>query len=1373
MPASLQSGAAVAAQETATAPANALAVGQPSAAATSVGRQAPADGAAAQPQAAQPAVAAENASGSESGSVAVTRRPRGETAPTIATGPASAPGRRQTTAAVPGATTMAADVPVVSAPTQAASDQPRPSSATVVRNTLLNPSGTRSQASLEMQATSTATQFAPATGQPRRTSNQPSITPDAPAANRIARSTVTSDAPASPTNVESPVVAQSQRGVADPAAQPARLAMAKAVTGTAGVDQGRNLDRARPAADSPAMVASASARRTQATQDSPPGPALAPQAPALVRRSVAGADTPGATMRAESLADAATTAGAPRPDQVAASASAAVTRADANAVQGPVTAASGSTEIDLGPERVISEGAMGRASGGGQPVMNFAVEAKRLARSTHVGGAPLTALAAAEVVPAPTAPTATGGGRPENPESDAQATAVARTDAGDAGPVSGGPTRAVETGPATEVSMAEQLAESVLARAELAEAVPGIAQPGGGEDEEDPEERRRRLAREAGRLSGPNLSTLADAVPTAGTASAQAATGLAAAPTRIENPMDATDGASGAAAAAAVPDDSAVAMSGPSAVRATRAAVPQDTPTGPAVDVASGAPLARSDGTSNRLAASTAATAVASPADEAGSGDRPQVVAASTAVGRGSDADTPSATGGGPASARAAASTVVASVPLTRASAVGGGQPAITPAAASGTSPQRRTVTPDLAAAAVAAPAAGAEMAATGNAVAPQTTSTDRMAESGLPSGQQTAQPADAPSVTTGGRGELLAGTRYTRAEAVEGARGQPEIGGGTATARRQAAGPLLATDLRADRVAVAGAADSGGIPDGSSLAAQGNQTGPLPVGRQAEPDFGPVGARAGETIVDVSSLSRPGLSVGPRSVSPSLEDGPSLSQTVNVGTALRRAAHTALPPGSLEVAVVDLPGMAPDQSLAQASTDQSLSGTSGRLDVARRTTSDGLAVNLDAVQGPGGLGLEPTIAVGLNDRRALSESMQVQARSARFVRHEVGGLPDVATAAIVAAEPFRQRMERTGGDGPGADDAAPPPLTEETIELGLGFLARQQLPDGSWSLQGINGEPAALVTDTGATALALLAFQGAGYNHREHKYANVVRGGVDYLLKNQKEDGDLFLPQDEQSNQAVWMYSHALATLAMCEAYGMTQDPGLREPAQRAMDFCIAAQHPERGGWRYLPQYGSDTSVTGWMMMALKSGDLAGLETPRATYDKIRRWLDTAQQSDDQRDQYRYNPYAPDTPTQRHGRVTSKTMTSVGLLMRLYLGWDQQNPNMISGAQYLAENLPEFGRTTAPERDTYYWYYATQVMYHMGGDYWQAWNGRLHPLLVESQVKQGPLAGSWDPRDPVPDRWGPHAGRLYVTTMNLLSLEVYYRHLPLYKDTL
>jgi hypothetical protein len=137
--------------------------------------------------------------------------------------------------------------------------------------------------------------------------------------------------------------------------------------------------------------------------------------------------------------------------------------------------------------------------------------------------------------------------------------------------------------------------------------------------------------------------------------------------------------------------------------------------------------------------------------------------------------------------------------------------------------------------------------------------------------------------------------------------------------------------------------------------------------------------------------------------------------------------------------------------------------------------------------------------------------------------------------------------------------------------------------------------------------------------------------------------------------------------------------------------------------------------------------------------------------------------------------------MTAVGLLAQLYLGQNRVNSQMQRGADHLLENLPEVGPSETPAptgtlgnpyRDTYYWYYATQVMFHMGGDRWKTWNARLHPLLVESQTAEGPLAGSWHPQQPVPDKWARYGGRLYVTTMNLLSLEVYYRHLPLYEMT-
>jgi len=361
-------------------------------------------------------------------------------------------------------------------------------------------------------------------------------------------------------------------------------------------------------------------------------------------------------------------------------------------------------------------------------------------------------------------------------------------------------------------------------------------------------------------------------------------------------------------------------------------------------------------------------------------------------------------------------------------------------------------------------------------------------------------------------------------------------------------------------------------------------------------------------------------------------------------------------------------------------------------------------------------------------------------------------------------------------------------PETEASIESGLVFLQRHQSPDGSWSLARFTQDrpdpeyareyKAMLDSDTAATGMAILAFQGAGYHHKDFKYATTLNQGLRWLLDNQKDDGDLFVRMDDGSNASVWLYSHGIAAMALSEAYGMTQDPELREPAQKALDFLIKAQNANQGGWRYSPGVGSDTSVTGWVFMAMYSGKVAGLNVPDASLKRVENWLNLCQKSNAERHLYRYNPYAPNTEEQRHGRTPNNTMTAVGLTLRVYLGWSTDDAYLIKGADHLLESLPKMGSEQRVRyahnsvRDSYYWYYATQVMAHLGGDYWKKWNERLHPLLLETQTRTGPMAGSWDPILPTVDRWGPHAGRLYVTTLNLLSLEARHRKLPIYKAT-
>ena len=434
-------------------------------------------------------------------------------------------------------------------------------------------------------------------------------------------------------------------------------------------------------------------------------------------------------------------------------------------------------------------------------------------------------------------------------------------------------------------------------------------------------------------------------------------------------------------------------------------------------------------------------------------------------------------------------------------------------------------------------------------------------------------------------------------------------------------------------------------------------------------------------------------------------------------------------------------------------------------------TEGPGAALNVDAPEGAAGLGDTPSVRLGIRSRPASSDSPNITTRTeTRFKRPEFGGSPSLNPAAVLAKNAFRSRS-------PGAI-ANSPPSTEVAIQSGLEFLARNQRERGGWSLTGFDQDDPfsenQIDSDTAATGLAVLAFQGAGYNHREFKYADQLKRALQWMMDHQQPDGGLYVESDSQSNASARMYSHAIAALALTEAYGMTQDPELEQAAQKALDYISATQDQQRGGWRYSadPQLrSSDTSVTGWMMMALKSGRLAGLTVRPGTLEGIDSWLRVAVDSNTE-SQFRYNPYAVDGQgvSRVHGRKVSPSMTAVGLLMRVYSGWSREDERFLAGAESLLNQLPSDANTTL--RDTYYWYYATQVLKHAGGTSWETWNQALHPLLVRTQVKSGELSGSWHPYRPVPDRWGAHGGRLYVTTLNLLSLEVRYRLLPLYENT-
>jgi hypothetical protein len=171
---------------------------------------------------------------------------------------------------------------------------------------------------------------------------------------------------------------------------------------------------------------------------------------------------------------------------------------------------------------------------------------------------------------------------------------------------------------------------------------------------------------------------------------------------------------------------------------------------------------------------------------------------------------------------------------------------------------------------------------------------------------------------------------------------------------------------------------------------------------------------------------------------------------------------------------------------------------------------------------------------------------------------------------------------------------------------------------------------------------------------------------------------------------------------------------------------------------------------------MALKSGKISGLAIQPKTYKLVEKFLDSVSTSGGAFYGYAGPPVG--TP--------ATACTAVGLLCRMYMGWDKEVPGLGRGIEALAERGPSMASKTSA--DMYYNYYATQAMKHFGGKKWKNWNSKMRDFLVKSQDKEGNMAGSWHFDNGHASERG---GRLYSTSLACMTLEVYYRYLPLYGD--
>lgn len=317
---------------------------------------------------------------------------------------------------------------------------------------------------------------------------------------------------------------------------------------------------------------------------------------------------------------------------------------------------------------------------------------------------------------------------------------------------------------------------------------------------------------------------------------------------------------------------------------------------------------------------------------------------------------------------------------------------------------------------------------------------------------------------------------------------------------------------------------------------------------------------------------------------------------------------------------------------------------------------------------------------------------------------------------------------------------------SESAVESGLKWIAAHQLENGSWRLnhqhggqcKGQCGNPGSKESTTAATGLALMSFLGAGYTHQNGQYQKQVADGLDYLvgkMRHTKFGGSL----EEGS-----MYAHGIATIALAEAYAMTGDTSLHEPVAAAVKFIESAQH-SAGGWRYSPGEPGDMTVTGWQIMALKSAQLRDINASPETWEKASGFVDSLGSSG-------LGMYGYQQPDE------NPTMTAIGLLSQMYMGWPREKEALSDGMDLLIKTGPS-------KHDLYFNYYGTLVLHHTSAKEWPAWNSQLRDYLVQTQSRQGHQAGSWFFKD----KHGSAGGRLYSTAMAVMILEVYYRYMPLY----
>lgn len=282
-------------------------------------------------------------------------------------------------------------------------------------------------------------------------------------------------------------------------------------------------------------------------------------------------------------------------------------------------------------------------------------------------------------------------------------------------------------------------------------------------------------------------------------------------------------------------------------------------------------------------------------------------------------------------------------------------------------------------------------------------------------------------------------------------------------------------------------------------------------------------------------------------------------------------------------------------------------------------------------------------------------------------------------------------------------------PATQGAIDRGLAWLASRQNEDGSF------GSAGGYSRNAGVTGLIGMAFLSGGHTPDRGRYGEQVSRMVRFLLKNAQDNGLIVTPGAISHGP---MYDHGFATLFLAEVYGMSPEPELREKLVKAVQRIIDSQNKE-GGWRYMPvRADADMSVTVCEIMALRAARNAGIFVPNEVVDASIEYVKRAQ-----------NPDGGFMYMLSGG--PSQFPRSAGGMVALYSAGVYEGDEIEKGLEYLMQQTP---RDDAFSRESHFFYghyYAVQVMWQAGGEYWRKWYPAIHDALLAQQREDGAWADS------------------------------------------